>query len=146
MNRMSIVFFASLVTACLPTTASAQNYPSKTVRLIVTVAPGGGLDPQARLLGKKLQESTGQIFVVERHRLRAGVKPLETKVHRVRASFDGREQLRFATGRTHQFGFTHHSRHILKSTPRTTRVTVTLGSRRIWSVARETRVPQGLLL
>ena len=29
------------------------------------VAPGGGTDPQARLLGRKFQESMGQTFVVE---------------------------------------------------------------------------------
>ena len=44
---------------------SAQSYPVKTVRIIVPVAPGGGTDPQARLLGRKFQESMGQTFVIE---------------------------------------------------------------------------------
>lgn len=45
--------------------ALAQSYPAKTVRIIVPVAPGGGTDPQARLLGRKFQESMGQVFVIE---------------------------------------------------------------------------------
>jgi len=45
--------------------AAAQSYPVKTVRIVVPVAPGGGTDPQARLLGKKFQESMGQVFVIE---------------------------------------------------------------------------------
>jgi tripartite-type tricarboxylate transporter receptor subunit TctC len=43
----------------------AQSWPAKTVRIVVPVAPGGGTDPQARLLGKKFQESLGQTFVIE---------------------------------------------------------------------------------
>jgi len=45
--------------------ASAQNYPVRTVRIVVPVAPGGGTDPQARLMARKFQESMGQSFVVE---------------------------------------------------------------------------------
>jgi len=52
----------------LPAVTLAQNtpaYPVKTVRIVVPVAPGGGTDPQARLLARKFQESMGQSFVVE---------------------------------------------------------------------------------
>lgn len=35
------------------------------MRIIVPVQPGGGLDPQARLLGRKFHESMGQSVVVE---------------------------------------------------------------------------------
>jgi tripartite-type tricarboxylate transporter receptor subunit TctC len=48
-----------------PATASAQSYPAKPIRIVVPVQPGGGLDPQARLLGRKFQESMGQSVVVE---------------------------------------------------------------------------------
>ena len=58
--------FALLAIAfCLPASAAAQSYPVKAVRIIVPVAPGGGTDPQARLLGKKFQETMGQPFVIE---------------------------------------------------------------------------------
>ena len=51
--------------ATLSTPAHAQTYPSKSVRMIVTFAPGGGTDIQSRLLSKKFQESTGQNFIVD---------------------------------------------------------------------------------
>ena len=45
--------------------AHAQSYPVKAVRIVVPVAPGGGTDPQARMLGRKFQESMGQTFIIE---------------------------------------------------------------------------------
>ena len=53
------------IAALYPSAVIAQNYPIKPMRIIVPVAPGGGLDPQARLLGRKFQESMGQIVVIE---------------------------------------------------------------------------------
>lgn len=43
----------------------AQSWPAKPVKFIVPYPPGGTVDPLARLLGGKLQESLGQPFVVE---------------------------------------------------------------------------------
>lgn len=45
--------------------ASAQQWPAKPVKFIVPYPPGGTVDPLARLVGGKLQESLGQPFVVE---------------------------------------------------------------------------------
>ena len=45
--------------------ARAQAYPSRAVRFIVAVAPGGGNDIFARLMGQWLSERLGQPFVVE---------------------------------------------------------------------------------
>mgnify|MGYP003335276688 CR=1 FL=1 len=45
--------------------AFAQNYPSKSVRIIVPFAAGGPADIYARYLGQRLQEPTGQTFVVD---------------------------------------------------------------------------------
>jgi tripartite-type tricarboxylate transporter receptor subunit TctC len=57
----SLILTASFVlTVMLTADARAQSYPVKAVRIIVPVAPGGGTDPQARLLGRKFQESMGQ--------------------------------------------------------------------------------------
>jgi tripartite-type tricarboxylate transporter receptor subunit TctC len=43
----------------------AQTWPSKPVRVIVNVAPGGVADVTARVLGARLTETLGQPFVIE---------------------------------------------------------------------------------
>jgi tripartite-type tricarboxylate transporter receptor subunit TctC len=45
--------------------APASSYPTKTVRVIVPFAAGGGSDAVARILSQKLSEKLGQQFVVE---------------------------------------------------------------------------------
>src|SRR5688572_15432311 len=45
--------------------AFAQNWPVRSVRIVVPFQPGGGADTQARILGKKFTESMGQSFVVD---------------------------------------------------------------------------------
>jgi tripartite-type tricarboxylate transporter receptor subunit TctC len=56
---------AALAAALAAAPVHAQSYPSKSVRMIVPFAPGGGTDIQARLLSRKFQESTGQNFIVD---------------------------------------------------------------------------------
>jgi tripartite-type tricarboxylate transporter receptor subunit TctC len=45
--------------------ARAQAYPSRPVRVIVSVAPGGANDLVARLMGQWLSERLGQQFIIE---------------------------------------------------------------------------------
>src|SRR5882762_8963028 len=45
--------------------ASAQNYPSGPVKLIVPVPAGGVTDVMARVVGQRLQEMWGQTVVIE---------------------------------------------------------------------------------
>src|SRR5688500_3200976 len=53
-----------LLFGCVPT-AVAQPWPSKPVRVIVNVAPGGVADITARVLGARLQDTLGQPFIIE---------------------------------------------------------------------------------
>ena len=68
MSRMSK--FASLVAAGVLVTfgaapSSAQDYPSKPIRLVVPYPPGSGTDIVGRLLAQRLGESLGQQVYVD---------------------------------------------------------------------------------
>ena len=54
---------AFALTAAAP--AYAQQYPSKSVRVVVPFAPGGGSDITARVFSQKLSEGLKQQFVVD---------------------------------------------------------------------------------
>jgi tripartite-type tricarboxylate transporter receptor subunit TctC len=56
---------ACIAAMLLSTAASAQNFPSGPVRLIVPLPAGGVTDVMARVLGKHLQEMWGQAVIVE---------------------------------------------------------------------------------
>jgi len=43
----------------------AQNYPSKTIRLVVPFTPGGSTDILAHAIGQKITEAWGQAVVIE---------------------------------------------------------------------------------
>jgi tripartite-type tricarboxylate transporter receptor subunit TctC len=55
---------AAALTA-VPRLAWAQRYPSRPVRIVVPVPPGGALDIIARLIGQRLSEQMGQPFIIE---------------------------------------------------------------------------------
>lgn len=62
--RVSIALLAAL--AAVPAqTAWAQSYPSRPIRLIIAVPPGGAADFTARIVGQKLAEALGQNVVGE---------------------------------------------------------------------------------
>jgi tripartite-type tricarboxylate transporter receptor subunit TctC len=58
---------AALLLATAPAGAqsTAADYPGKPVRIVVNVAPGGGVDTATRIVGEKLRARLGQPFVVE---------------------------------------------------------------------------------
>ena len=67
-------------TLWLSTAAAAQSYPVKSGRIFVPAAPGGGPDTQARLLGRKFQESMAQAFLVENRPGAASMLCTETHI------------------------------------------------------------------
>src|SRR5262245_43754108 len=66
--------------------ARAQAYPTRPVRIVVGLAPGGTNDIVARLMGQWLSERLGQPFVIE-NRPGAGTNIATEMV--VRAAADG---------------------------------------------------------
>jgi len=56
---------AAIVAALMPTSASAQAWPTRTVTLVVPFAAGGGTDAVGRVIAEKLAARLGQPVVVE---------------------------------------------------------------------------------
>src|ERR1043166_3371306 len=56
-----------------PSGFAQGSYPDKSVRVVVPVAAGGGVDVMARLIAQKLGERLGQQFVVENRAGAAGI-------------------------------------------------------------------------
>ena len=77
--------------------ASADNYPTRPVRIIVNDAPGGAPDIAARLMGQWLSERLGQQFITENRPGGGGNIGTETAV---RASPDGYTLLLVSTTST----------------------------------------------
>jgi tripartite-type tricarboxylate transporter receptor subunit TctC len=57
--------FAAIGSIAFAPLVSAQTYPTKPIKLVVTFAPGGGADYVARVVAKKLGEVLGQSVVVD---------------------------------------------------------------------------------
>jgi tripartite-type tricarboxylate transporter receptor subunit TctC len=65
-NSVKPAFLAmGMLAAMVGSSALAQSYPSKTVKIIVPFAAGGPADNYARFMAQRLQDSLGQSFVVE---------------------------------------------------------------------------------
>jgi len=64
-KRCLIVAGLAVAAALLGQTAAAQEYPSKPIKFITPIAPGGLTDTLTRALGQRLSERVGQPVVVE---------------------------------------------------------------------------------
>jgi tripartite-type tricarboxylate transporter receptor subunit TctC len=66
MKTLTIVLGAAMLAGAAPLSdAAEQAYPSRPVRVIVGLAPGGGTDTVGRVLIQKLSDAFGQSFVVD---------------------------------------------------------------------------------
>ena len=68
MNRRQ--FSKAALATCVAVASSAARsqaatYPSRTVKIIAPVAPGGGVDLVARTVAERMQKALGQAFIVE---------------------------------------------------------------------------------
>ncbi|HTE15225.1 MAG TPA: tripartite tricarboxylate transporter substrate binding protein [Burkholderiales bacterium] len=55
----------ALVAASTSVCWAQTNYPAKPIRIVIALAPGGGVDTSGRLLGQKFTEAWGQQVVAE---------------------------------------------------------------------------------
>lgn len=68
MHRRSFAATAALLglAGALPAVpALAQNFPTKSITIVVPASPGGAIDLAARLIGQKLTEAWGQPVVID---------------------------------------------------------------------------------
>src|SRR5262245_25683787 len=65
LNRRSVMLSAAGALLGLTTSAAAQDYPSKPVRLIIPFPPGGSNDVVGRMIATKLGERLGKQIVVD---------------------------------------------------------------------------------
>src|SRR5689334_11582571 len=65
--KFGVLKLAAAVLAVMLTAgqASAQNYPNRSIKIVVPATPGGGIDIIARLVGEKISVSLGQPVVIE---------------------------------------------------------------------------------
>jgi len=74
MRRRTLLKLAAgaVMLPAVPPIVGAQTFPSRPVRMVVPVGPGGAPDIVARLIGQSLSERLGQSFVVENRPAGAG--------------------------------------------------------------------------
>lgn len=63
-SSVCLLYAASLSMACI-NAVQAQEYPTRSIRVVVPYSAGGGTDIFARILGKKLAEHLGQQVVID---------------------------------------------------------------------------------
>ena len=63
--RIALISFAVFCFSSCAMAALPQDYPRRPIRIIITVAPGGGADITARMIAQKLTEAWGQQAIVD---------------------------------------------------------------------------------
>ena len=85
MGRLAMLLVAAATALAVPA-ASAQDWPTRPIHMIVGAGPGGGTDIVTRIIGQPLSELLGQPVVVEN---KQGPANMIASTSLVRASKDG---------------------------------------------------------
>jgi tripartite-type tricarboxylate transporter receptor subunit TctC len=64
-RRRLLQLTAAAAALVWPRCAAAQAYPTRPVRIVIGIPPGGPLDFSARLIGQRLSERLGQPFIID---------------------------------------------------------------------------------
>ena len=86
LSSLQRLALALLAFAALAVPARAEDYPDRSITLMVPLAPGGGMDFIARTIGQKLSERLGKAVVVEN---RPGGGTIVATVAEAKAAPDG---------------------------------------------------------
>jgi tripartite-type tricarboxylate transporter receptor subunit TctC len=81
MRRLPAIILAGALLAAPAAAQSEADYPSKPVKIIVNVAPGGGVDTATRIVAERLRARLRQPFVVENRPGAGGNIGAETVFH-----------------------------------------------------------------
>ena len=65
LTQLSFCLLATLLAGVLPSPLAAQQWPTRTIRIVTGTPAGGSPDFVSRLLGEKLSERLGQAVVIE---------------------------------------------------------------------------------
>jgi tripartite-type tricarboxylate transporter receptor subunit TctC len=62
---LTLIAAAGALLAALPASAQQPDYPSRPIKIIVCLPPGGGVDTVTRIISERLQHRLGQTIVIE---------------------------------------------------------------------------------
>src|SRR5919197_1243722 len=65
MLKRLVALIVWLLTASVAWAQQAEDYPNRTVKIVVSAPAGGGLDVAARIIAERLRQKWGQPVVVE---------------------------------------------------------------------------------
>src|SRR4051812_37275934 len=65
MKRVTRAASTAILAFAAVASASAQNYPTKPIRIVIAQAPGSATDVISRVVGNRLSEALGQPVIIE---------------------------------------------------------------------------------
>jgi tripartite-type tricarboxylate transporter receptor subunit TctC len=78
MTKRTLIVIGAYLAIALASAAEAQSWPQRTVRFIVPLPPGSGMDQSARVVAERLAQEWGQGVVVENRQGGDGIPAVTT--------------------------------------------------------------------